>query len=130
MQAYNLNWMVGPAFENTLAALRLVLSGVTTRHPGMNVIVAQLGGTIPFLMERIDGGSRVFEESPEVELPISKHLKRFYYDTSNRHAPALRCAVDTLGAQALLLGFDFPYSIDERLRANVSYVEDADFPRI
>lgn len=131
LEAYNLNWVVGAPFEDTTAALRLVLSGVTTRHPRIRFIVPHMGGTIPFLLARIDRASGVVARSPEVdiELPVSRHLRRFYYDTSNRNPHALRCAVDTLGADTLVLGSDFPYSLDEQLRENVTYIgETVDDP--
>src|SRR5262249_59785540 len=50
-----LAWMVGAPFEDTLAALRLLMSGVTSRYPRIQVIVPHLGGTLPFLLERVDG---------------------------------------------------------------------------
>lgn len=126
MSAYNLNWMIGAPFEDTIAALRLVLSGVTTRYPAIRVIVPHMGGTIPFLMARIDEAAGRVARSADVaiELPVSQHLRRLRYDTSNRNPEALRCAAATLGPQALVLGTDYPYSLGERLRENVSYVEE------
>src|SRR5438270_536902 len=47
--------MVGAPFEDTVAALQLLMSGVTSRYPRIQVIVPHLGGTLPFLLERIDG---------------------------------------------------------------------------
>ena len=126
LSAYNLNWMIGAPFEDTIAALRLVLSGVTTRYPTINVIVPHMGGTIPFLMARIDEAAGRVARSADVaiELPVSQHLRRLYYDTSNRNPEALRCAAATLGTEALVLGTDSPYSMNERLRENVTYVEE------
>ena len=126
LSAYNLNWVIGAPFEDTIAALRLILSGVTTRYPRMRVIVPHMGGTIPFLMARIDEAVGRIARSSDVaiEQPVSTHLRKLYYDTSNRNPHALRCAEATLGAGALVLGTDFPYSLDERLRENVTYVGD------
>src|SRR5215207_1945892 len=53
-QDFGLNWMVGAPFEDTIVALRLVFSGLTSRFPNMRVIVPHLGGTLPFLMQRLD----------------------------------------------------------------------------
>ncbi len=126
LRAYNLNWVIGAPFEDTVAALRLVLSGVTTRYPAIRVIVPHMGGTIPFLMARIDEATGRVARSADVaiELPVSRHLRRLYYDTSNRNPEALRCAVATLGPEALVLGTDYPYSLDEQLRKNVTYVDE------
>ena len=38
-QDYNLNWLVGAPFEDTIAALRLALSGVADRHEHIEFIV-------------------------------------------------------------------------------------------
>ncbi len=126
LNAYNLNWVIGAPFEDTIAALRLVLSGVTNRYPAIRVIVPHMGGTIPFLMARIDEAIGRVARSADVaiELPVSQHLRRLRYDTSNRNPEALRCAAATLGPEALVLGTDYPYSLGDRLRENVSYVEE------
>jgi aminocarboxymuconate-semialdehyde decarboxylase len=41
-------------------------------------------------------------------------LRRFYLDTVSHHGPAYRCALDTWGADRLLLGSDYPYSVWEQ----------------
>ncbi|NWJ69529.1 amidohydrolase [Pseudonocardia sp. ICBG1122] len=126
LRAYNLNWVVGAPFEDTLAVLRLVLSGITTRHPAIRFVVPHMGGTIPFLLTRIDRATSVVARSPDVavELPVSRHLGAFVFDTSNRNPHALRCAADVLGPERLVLGSDFPYSLDAALRENVTYVAE------
>jgi 6-methylsalicylate decarboxylase len=52
---HGLAWMVGAPFEDTVAALQLVMSGLTIRYPNVKVIVPHLGGTLPFLLGRIEG---------------------------------------------------------------------------
>ncbi|NWJ73939.1 amidohydrolase [Pseudonocardia sp. ICBG1122] len=126
LRAYNLNWVVGAPFEDTLAVLRLILSGITTRFPAIRFVVPHMGGTIPFLLTRIDRATSVVARSPDVaiELPVSRHLGAFVFDTSNRNPHALRCAADVLGPERLVLGSDFPYSLDDALRENVTYIAD------
>jgi 6-methylsalicylate decarboxylase len=124
---YHLDWVVGAPFEDTLAVLRLVLSGTTVRHPSIRFVVPHLGGTIPFLCSRIDRASGVVARSPDVAIdgPASDEIRRrFVVDTSGRNPHALRCAVDVLGPEALVLGTDFPYSLDDALAENVRYVVD------
>jgi hypothetical protein len=48
------------------------------------------------------------EDTITPELP-SVAARRMWYDTvGHGHAPALRCAVESFGADRLLLGTDFP----------------------
>jgi len=53
-RAYGLDWMVGGCFEDTVTSLRTGHVGPHTRYPNIKVIVPHLGGTLPFLMQRIE----------------------------------------------------------------------------
>jgi 6-methylsalicylate decarboxylase len=111
LRDYDLIGMVGACFEDTQAALRLALSGVTQRYPDIKVIVPHFGGTIPFLWARIQRRNK------------TDLLRSFYWDTANGYAPALTCACQTLGADRLMLGTDFPYITP--LKLGVDYVREA-----
>jgi 6-methylsalicylate decarboxylase len=122
-----LPFMIGAVFEDTIAALRLVLSGMTVRYPRIRVIVPHLGGTLPFLLERLElyvEGERRKGTIPFAG-PVRDQLRRFWYDTVNLHPAALRCAIDSLGADRLVLGTDFPFMAGESFRSCVTYLADA-----
>jgi 6-methylsalicylate decarboxylase len=127
MGNYNLSFMVGAPFEDTVAALRLVFGGVTTRYPNLRVIVPHLGGTLPFLMARIEAGPGGPPRPHDAQAggAISDHLRRFWYDTVNHSPEALLCSLAAFGADRLLLGSDFPYATGAYYRHCVSYVEEA-----
>src|SRR5581483_6993074 len=114
---YNLPFMVGAPFEDTVAAVRLVLGGVTTRYPNIRVSVPHLGGTLPFLMARIDGapnrGGAGRSPDAQIDGAITPHLRRMWYDTVNHDPQALRCAIAAFGPDRLLLGSDFPYAVGD-----------------
>jgi predicted TIM-barrel fold metal-dependent hydrolase len=128
---YGLTWMVGAPFEDTVAALRLVLSGLTTRYPHLRVIVPHLGGTLPFLLQRLDDAAdrqRATGEPLRIAEPPSALVRRFWFDTVNSHPAALRCACESFGADRLLLGTDFPYLAGPKFRRCVTYIEEAGLP--
>jgi aminocarboxymuconate-semialdehyde decarboxylase len=125
---FGLPWMIGAVFEDTIAALRLVLSGMTTRYPRLRVIVPHLGGTAPFLLDRLEyylelerrkGNALYFHGG------IREQLRGLWYDTVNLQPAALRCAVDAFGADRLLLGTDFPFLSGTAFCSCVRYVEEA-----
>lgn len=104
--------LVGFTFDTTLAAAGLVFSGVVERFPGVNWVLAHLGGAIPYLAERLDRGYHAFEECrAHITQPPSEYLKKFYYDTVNFDVNALRFAIDFAGADHLLAGSDYPHQI-------------------
>ena len=113
MQDYWLMPLNGFLFDTTLAASKLVFSGVVKRFPRIRWILGHLGGTIPYLAERLDRGYMAFKECREhIDEPPTTYLKRhFYYDTVNFSAQALRCAIDFAGADHIVAGSDYPHQI-------------------
>ena len=112
MKDYWLMPLVGFTFDTTLAAAGLVFSGVAERFPGINWVLAHLGGAIPYLAERFDRGFRAFEDCrANIDRPPSEYLKKFFYDTVNFDSNALQLAIDFAGPDHLLAGSDYPHQI-------------------
>ena len=85
MREYWLMPLNGFLFDTTLAASKLVFSGVVKRYPRIRWVLGHLGGTIPYLAERLDRGFRAFKECrAHIDEPPTSYLKRhFWYDTVN-----------------------------------------------
>ena len=112
MTDYWLMPLLGFTFDTTLAAAKLVFSGVPERHPRITWVLAHLGGAIPYLAERLDRGYRAFAECrAHIDQPPSDYLKHFYYDTVNFDAGSLGLAVAFAGADHVLAGSDYPHQI-------------------
>ena len=113
MSEYWLMPLNGFLFDTTLAASKLVFSGTVRRFPRIRWVLGHLGGTIPYLAERLDRGYRAFEECrAHIDRPPTEYLKKhFYYDTVNFDPNALRLAIDFAGADHVLAGSDYPHQI-------------------
>jgi len=121
---HDLTWMLGAPMEDTLAVLHLIRSGVATHYRQIRFVVCHLGGALPLLLPRLDRLS--IWEAPDMPERPSCAARRFWCETTaHGHVPALRAAVDTLGADRLVLGSDYPYQQDEWYDRAVSYVRDA-----
>ena len=57
MEDYWLMPLCGFLFDTTLAAANLVFAGIPERYPGIRWVLGHLGGTIPYLAERLDRGA-------------------------------------------------------------------------
>ena len=128
---YGLAWMIGAPVEDSVAALRLVLSGLTSRYPNIRVIVPHLGGILPFLLRRLDDAferQRVRGVPMGIDGPPSIYVRRLWFDTVSSHPAALRCACDSFGADRLMLGSDFPYNAGAQYEYCVKYVKEAGLP--
>jgi len=128
MTDYWLMPLVGFPFDTTLAAAKLVFSGVVEKYPGIKWILGHLGGAIPYLAERLDRGYFAFEECrANISRPPSEYLKEFYYDSVNFDVKALEFAINFAGADHFVAGSDYPHKIGS-LEMMVSSIEKLDIP--
>lgn len=112
MTDYWLMPLVGFPFDTTLAAAKLVFSGVAERFPRIRWVLSHLGGAIPYLAERLDRGHRAFRECrTHISKPPSEFLKGWYYDTVNFDVRAIRLAIEFAGTDHVLAGSDYPHLI-------------------
>ncbi len=112
MTDYWLMPLVGFPFDTTLAAAKLVFSGVVERFPRIRWVLSHLGGAIPYIAERLDRGYRAFKECrAHVTKAPSEYLKHFFYDTVNFDPGALKLAIGFAGAGQILAGSDYPHQI-------------------
>ena len=112
MQDYWLMPLVGFLFDTTLAAEKLVFSGVAERFPRIRWVLSHLGGAIPYIAERADRGFYAFKECrAKIQKPPSEYLKQFYYDTVNFDPLPLKLAIDFAGVDRILAGSDYPHQV-------------------
>jgi len=112
MNEYWLMPLAGFLFDTTLAAAKLVFSGVVERFPRIRWVLCHLGGTIPYLVERLDRGFSAFEECrANIQKPPSEYLKDFYYDSVNFNPQAIALAIEFAGVDHLLAGSDYPHQV-------------------
>jgi aminocarboxymuconate-semialdehyde decarboxylase len=127
MEEYMLMPLVGFVSDTTLAAASLVFSGVAEQFPNVKWILGHLGGTIPYLAERLDRGYEAYDECRVniTRLP-SEYLKEsFYYDSVNFDVKALQFAIDFAGADHILAGSDYPHQIGS-LHKMVASIDELD----
>jgi aminocarboxymuconate-semialdehyde decarboxylase len=120
---YHLTWIVGAPVEDTISVMHLITHGIPTRYPDIKIINSHLGGALPMLLQRADDQYR-WETPDTPELPSVAARRMWYNTVGHGHVPALRCAIDSLGADRLLLGTDFPYENGDTFVRAVDYVHD------
>jgi 2,3-dihydroxybenzoate decarboxylase len=108
-----LNAACGFTVETAVAGIRLVLSGVLEKYPGVDIILGHLGETLPFLLWRIDHSLTRPGNAPVAFRDAFK--SRFHVTTSGFFSDsALACCLAELGADRVLFGVDYPF-IDSKL---------------
>lgn len=103
--------LIGNPLSTCVCAARLILSGVLDRLDRLEVVLMHGGGFLPYQIGRLDHGWRVRQEASRPERAPSEYLRRFTYDTITHRPDALRWLVDTVGADRVAYGTDFPFDM-------------------
>lgn len=99
--------------ETTIQLCRLLMDGFFDRYD-IDLLVAHLGGALPYLAGRLERGRRAFSgEGEPPDRPVVEYLREFHYDVISFHPPAIRAAVETVGVDRLLFGTDYPFGIED-----------------
>lgn len=127
MSGFELPLRLGLPFDTTLAATRLIYSGVLERHPDVVLILAHTGGTLIPLLQRLDNGFRIFPECRKhiTQLP-SVIARQLYYDTASFSPELLAMAIKAVGVSQILFATDDPYISATTEHVEALQVSDAD----
>ncbi|HEU0101168.1 MAG TPA: amidohydrolase family protein [Mycobacteriales bacterium] len=142
LKEYGLHTGFGSPLQISVAPIRMLYSGLSTRYPTLRFVFAMCGGFMPFLWPRTERNlRRGFEQSAVVaagkgfmswlaDSPLEASdpmagLRRFWYDVGIQDVPAaLLAARDSYGADRLLLGSDEIFaSLDDA----VAFVRDSPY---
>jgi len=116
-QDFDMTSMVGLMFDTTIALCRLILAGVLERHPRLKLVCPHVGGTLPYLIGRVDHQTSVLKRGTEhIRRLPSEYLKRVYLDTVSPIPLAIRYGYDFAGPDKMLYASDHPW-VDPQLIA-------------
>ena len=120
--------LVGFLMDTTLAAAKIVFSGIPERFPRIRWALCHLGGAIPYLAERLDRGFEAFSECrANIRRKPSEYLREFYYDTVNFNPAAIQLAIGFAGVDHILAGSDYPHQIG-RIPKMIDTIRGLDLP--
>src|SRR5215207_8181930 len=126
---------IGRPYETGISVSRLLLADTLANYPRLRIVVAHAGAVVPMLLCRLDKtfetltrkaafagrggahptlppgltGTAVQTLRPALDRPPpSERLTQLYFDTAAHHAVPVRAAIDTVGADHVVLGSDSP----------------------
>lgn len=115
LRDYGMEYLVGYLFDTSVAALRLVLSGIFEEHPGLKVVHPHCGGTLPYLAGRVDNShSKPYSLGHELPVLPSEQLSRFWTDTVAQSPDTLGFASNFYEDGHVVFGSDYPLMDPER----------------
>jgi aminocarboxymuconate-semialdehyde decarboxylase len=99
-----------------LALSRLIVRGIFERFPDLKLVGSHLAGGLCEVIGRMDYAYELQDEAfflgryepMLIRRKPSEYLKMMYLDCTSYHAPAVKCAIETVGADHVLFGTDAP----------------------
>jgi aminocarboxymuconate-semialdehyde decarboxylase len=106
LDGYNgaLHLSLGRVIEVSVAASRLILSGVMDRHPNLKIVMSHTGGALPYQSGRMDKNTK----AANLPKPASNYMHRMFTDTVSPHSAGMKFAMDYYGIDNVMYGTDYP----------------------
>jgi len=116
----------GCTLDTTMAVASLIFQGVLERYPKLKLIHSHLGGVVPYMVSRMDDSFNNYSREYGLELPnvpSDYYRSQVYVDSISYHLPAMRCCLDWLGPDHIMLGTDYAHPIGH-IEEAIHYIRD------
>lgn len=110
---FGLGNTIGFTSETSLFVARMILEGMLDELPNLQVIACHGGGAFPYLAARFDIMWERTTSARKNEAPPTSYLDRIWYDSIVYDQPTLDFLVARVGADRVLYGSDYPFSIGD-----------------
>jgi len=108
---YYLRNLLGNPYDTGVAAASLIFGGVLDAFPKLEVNLPHAGGTFPWLIGRLDHGTKVRPELRHMKRLPSAYLRRFTYDTIGHNDQINYNLIRLVGADRVVLGSDYCFDM-------------------
>lgn len=114
LSEYYLLNLVGMPTESAITLANLIMTGTLEKLPGLRICFVHGGGSLPYLLGRLDKGwSARAELRTDTTKPPSESIGNVYFDTLTHSPLALRYLIDAVGAENVVIGTDAPFDVEE-----------------
>ena len=100
--------------ETALAATSLLTHGISERFPKLRMLLSHGGGALPWILPRLKHAHALGPPLQELFARDPAEMARaFYYDTILYDRHALHFLAESVGADHIVVGSDYPFSIKQ-----------------
>lgn len=105
--------------------LRLIFSGTFDRHPKARLIMGHMAEMLPYVLTRIDKRWSISPMDSRNQRKPSEYMRQNIWLTvsGNASGPALKCAIEAVGADRIMFAVDYPFESMEEFSA---FIDGAD----
>ena len=110
VKAYEMTSTLGNMFDNTIALTRLLMSGLLDEYPKLKLVCPHLGGTLPYIIGRLDHQVNVLKRGPRsLQRSPGEYLRSIWMDVVSPLPLAVKFGHDFIGPDRLLFSSDHPW---------------------
>ncbi len=110
VKGYEMTSALGNMFDNTIALTRLIMAGVIDEFPRLKLVCPHLGGTLPFIIGRLDHQTQVLKRGPKyLTRAPGEYLRQVWLDIVSPLPLAMKFCHEFMGADRLLFASDHPW---------------------
>jgi len=110
VKGYEMTSTLGNMFDNTIALTRLIMSGLLDEFPKLRLVCPHLGGTLPYIVGRLDHQVTVLKRGPRnLTRKPSEYLREIWLDIVSPLPLAMKFGVEFMGSERLLYASDHPW---------------------
>lgn len=125
LEKYELWWTMMWPIETTMAASRLVYSGIFQRCPDLRIVLHHAGGMLPLEEGRLENGLKLYstrtapDQQQLVESPVKDKIqidefRKFYADCATFGSrAAIECAINLFGVSNMVFASDMPFDPED-----------------
>ncbi len=109
--------LYGYTLDTTMAVISLLFNGTFQRNKKFKLIHAHLGGVAPYLVRRLKDSWKGYSKEWGLELdehPEETYRNRVWIDTCSFYLPAMKCALEWLGPEHLMIGTDYAHRVGDK----------------
>ena len=108
--------LYGYTLDTSMAVISLIFNGVFEKYPNLKAIHSHLGGVVPYLVQRLRASWKGYAKEWGLELeedPDITYKTRVWPDTTSFYLPAMRCALEWVGPEHLVVGTDYAHRVGD-----------------
>jgi uncharacterized protein len=95
--------------ETGLHTLRLIVSGLFDKVPGLQLVIGHMGEGLPYALARSSG---ILSGPAKLQRPVAEYFKTNIHLTTSGYftLPPLQCALEVVGIERMMYSVDYPFS--------------------
>jgi predicted TIM-barrel fold metal-dependent hydrolase len=101
--------------ETGLHTLRLIVSGLFDKVPGLQLVIGHMGEGLPFALARSSG---ILSGPAKLQRPVAEYFRTNIHLTTSGYftLPPLQCALEVVGIERMMYSVDYPFSANTKGR--------------